>query len=118
MKIQFLSNGTNVNWFQFRLRSPTGSEETPENGKTDLLGNYPNPFTDATVISYQVGRPSHIVPGVFNTLGQSVRTLADHHHPSGKHTTILYADGLSTGTNSYRLTGDEIAKRTLQYLGK
>ncbi len=118
IKLQFYSGVPKVNWLQFRLRSPTDSEETPKNGKTDLLGNYPNPFTDTTVISYQVGRPGHIVLEVFNTLGQRVRTLANHHHPAGKHTTILYADGLSTGTYFYRLTGDTSAKRAFQYLGR
>ena len=116
MKLQFHGGVPSINWMQFRLRSPTGSEETPENEKTDLLGNYPNPFTDSTVISYQVERPGHIVLEVFNTLGQRVRTLADHYHPAGKHTTILHADGLSTGTYFYRLTGDATAKRALQYL--
>ena len=118
MKLQFFSRVPKMNWCQFRLKSPTGSEETPENEKTDLPGNYPNPFTDATITSYQVGCPGHIVLEFFNTLGQRVRTLADHHHLAGKHTTILCADGLSTGTYFYGLTGNATPKRTLQYIGK
>lgn len=119
MKMNFLGGTPSINWMHFRLRSPTQNEdeELPEHGQTDLMGNYPNPFTTSTTIAYRVGRPSHVVLELFNALGQRVRTLADHHHQAGEYSTMLYADGLSTGAYFYTLTGDITARRTLHYLG-
>ena len=117
MKLKFHAGTPNVNWMHFRLRTPTSSENQPENNGTSLLGNYPNPFATSTTIDYRVGKPGHIVLELFNALGQRVRTLVDRYHPAGEYTTVLSANGLSTGIYFYRLTGDITAQRILQYLG-
>ena len=117
MKFHFHDGIPSVNWFQFRLRSPTGNKNSPDRGKTNLMGNYPNPFTDSTIIEYQVGRPGPIILELFNTLGQHVRTLANGHHQTGTYSTVLYGRGLGSGVYFYQLTGDITIQRILQYLG-
>lgn len=117
MKLTFHRGIPKLNWLQFRLRSPTGSEETPERSGTSLLGNYPNPFTNSTTIDYRVGQPGHVVLELFNPLGQRIRTLTSHYHQAGEYSTVLNAEGLSTGTYFYILRGDISQQRMLQYLG-
>ncbi|MXX96853.1 MAG: family 16 glycosylhydrolase [Rhodothermaceae bacterium] len=118
MKLHFHAGTPAVNWMQFQLRSPTSNEDLPEHDETSLLGNYPNPFTNSTTITYRVGSPSRVVLELFNILGQRVRTLTDHYHQVGEYSTVLHADGLGTGTYFYTLTGDITAQRTLHYLGR
>lgn len=117
MKVHFRGGAPKLNWMQFKLRSPTNREELPEHGETGLIGNYPNPFTTYTTIQYRVGQPGRVVMELFNLLGQRVLTLADHHHQTGEYSTVVYAEGLSTGIYFYTLTGDITAQRSLQYLG-
>ncbi len=117
MKLHFHNGTPNVNWLHFRLRSPTDTEELPEYGETDLLGNYPNPFTTSTTIDYRIGKPGHVVLELFNPLGQHIRTLANSHHQIGLYIAELQAKGLSKGIYLYKLTGDVTAQRLLHYLG-
>ena len=117
MKFHFHSGIPSVNWFQFRLRSPTGNKKSPDQNGTNLMGNYPNPFTNSTTIEYRVGCPGPIVLELFNTLGQHVRTLANGHHQRGTYSTVLHGRGLGAGIYFYQLTGDVTVQRILQYLG-
>jgi len=114
LKLTFHRGTPSVNWMRFRLRpSRTNNEPLDDLDQTILLGNYPNPFTTSTTIDYQIGRPGHVVLELFNTLGQHVRTLANHHHQSGHYSTILNAYGLSPGIYIYRLSGDVTANALL-----
>ena len=61
---------------EFEARSPVPSE-------TALLPNYPNPFNPETWIPYQLGRPSEVVLKIYDTNGQTVRTLAVGYQPPG-----------------------------------
>ncbi len=107
MKLTIHRGTPSINWMRFRLRpSRTNNEELPAQDQTSLLGNYPNPFTTSTTIDYRIGRSSHVVLELFNTLGQHVRTLADHHHQPGHYSTRLNTDGLTPGIYIYRLSGD------------
>jgi len=116
MKLTFGGGVPSINWFQFRLRSPTHREETPESGETALRGNYPNPFTTSTIIDYHIATPGHFALDLFNTLGQHVRTLANRHHQSGNYTATVNAQGLSPGMYVYRLSGEVTTHGILQYV--
>jgi len=107
MKLTFNQGIPSINWMRFRLRpTRTNNEQLPLPDQTSLLGNYPNPFTTSTTIDYQIGIPGHVVLELFNTLGQHVRTLVDHHHQSGNYSAILEGGGLSPGIYIYQLSGD------------
>ncbi|MCY4223481.1 MAG: carbohydrate-binding protein [Bacteroidetes bacterium] len=116
MKLTIGGGVPSINWFQFRLRSPTNREETPDTGETALMGNYPNPFTSSTIIDYYIATSGHFELDLFNTLGQHVRTLANHHHQAGNYTATVYAQGLSPGTYVYRLSGRVTTHGILQYV--
>ena len=57
----------------------------PANGplKTKLFANYPNPFNPETWIPYQLAEDAEITIRVYNTAGETVRTLFIGHQTSG-----------------------------------
>ncbi len=57
--------------------------------------NYPNPFNPETTIPFSLPRSGWVTIEIFNTLGQTVRTLVDYGMPSGSHTSRW--DGRSDG---------------------
>ena len=50
-----------------------------------LKQNYPNPFNPSTTIAYDLARPGHVSLDIYNTLGQSVKTLVDEKQLMGTH---------------------------------
>lgn len=48
-----------------------------------LLGNYPNPFNPETLIRYGLSDRAPVVLQIFNSLGQSVRTLVNETQSAG-----------------------------------
>ena len=64
-------------------------DETPQTDDTaaafSLYQNFPNPFTQQTVISYQLPVPSQVSLQVYNIAGQLVKTLATGDRPLGAH---------------------------------
>jgi hypothetical protein len=54
-------------------------------GKTILLGNYPNPFNQETVIEYTLSRRQNVEIAIYNLLGQKVRGLIDEAKQAGVH---------------------------------
>jgi hypothetical protein len=50
-----------------------------------LLSNYPNPFNSSTQIRFEVGKETRVSIGVYDLLGRSVTTLADHDFAAGAH---------------------------------
>ena len=68
-----------------------------------LAQNYPNPFNPSTTIRYGLPRVSHVLPTVFNTLGQTVATLVNESEDAGNHDVRFDASGLASGVYFYRL---------------
>jgi len=54
----------------------------------ELTQNYPNPFNSSTVISYQVPATSFIELGIYNEMGQKVRTLVDEKKSIGNYSVL------------------------------
>jgi len=56
--------------------NPVAVEETPSQPNNfDLAQNYPNPFNPETTIRFNAARRAEISLGIYNALGQRVRTL-------------------------------------------
>ncbi len=77
-----------------------------------LHQNYPNPFNAATVIKYDLPRPSQVRIDVYNILGQTVATLVDGHQPAGYHQALWNGQNsqgktVASGVYLYRIETDE-----------
>ena len=59
----------------------------------ELKQNYPNPFNPMTTIGYSVPEASEVHVGIFNLLGQEVRSLSSGEHQPGVYSAMW--DGLN-----------------------
>jgi hypothetical protein len=66
----------------------TSLNENDIPNKTQLLGNYPNPFNPETVISYQLAQDSYVEIEIFNIKGQCIRTLVEGEKQAGTNEVI------------------------------
>lgn len=79
-----------------------------------LSQNYPNPFTNRTVIEFNVPDADHVELSVYDLLGRRVATLANETFAPGKHRVTLDGDRLAAGAYILRLrTGTVETTRTL-----
>ncbi len=63
-----------------------------------LIRNYPNPFNQNTMISYEVSKSAHVTLNVYDVSGRLVTTLVDGNVSPGKHSVSLNATNLASGT--------------------
>ncbi len=80
--------------------------------KFELSQNYPNPFNPTTSISYSVPEASEITVGIYNLLGQEIRSLSSGQHQPGIYTAMwdgLNSNGIrvESGVYIYRMTSSE-----------
>ena len=75
----------------------------PVREETELLPNYPNPFTAATWITFKLPAAGHIEISIFDLLGRRVRTLVNRPYSSGEHRIFFDARELAPGLYQYRL---------------
>ena len=75
-----------------------------------LLGNYPNPFNEQTVIAYSLPKREHVVVQLHTLLGQELQTLTDSVQEAGRHDLYVNAKDLASGVYFYTLrSGGTIA---------
>ena len=81
-----------------------------------LVGNWPNPFHDATQIGYRLPAPAEVTVYVYDTLGQRVERIDAGRREAGSHTARLHAGRLASGVYFYRvaatLAGGERQQQT------
>lgn len=65
--------------------------------------NYPNPFTDRTIIEFELPKSSKVTIDVLNILGQTVDTIIEASFPRGRHTVEWTPLGISSGIYFYRI---------------
>jgi len=76
---------------------------------THLAGNYPNPFTPQTTISYALKEETKVIIEIYNIKGQSVKTLIDRKEIAGFHEIVWNAKDdnqqqVSSGIYFYKMT--------------
>ncbi len=65
--------------------------------KSFTLSISPNPFNPETTLRYDLPEDGHVSLRIYNTMGQEVATLADHHRLAGTHTLSWDAGHLPSG---------------------
>ena len=58
------------------------------NAKSVLSQNYPNPFSQSTVIGYQLQVSDNVVLEIYNLSGKGIRTLVNNNQSDGEHSVI------------------------------
>jgi len=100
------------------------SGNSPQNetipAESELLQNYPNPFTAGTWIPYVLSRDEEVTINIYNIQGSLVHTLSSGYSTKGNHTSpgdALYWDGTSeagtfvpSGVYFYKLNTSDIKK--------
>jgi len=87
--------------------------------KTELIGNYPNPFNPETVIKYSLKDNVKVNLEIFNMLGQKVKTLINEYQSSGYKTIVWNGlddngNNVSSGVYIYKLiSGDFIQSKKM-----
>jgi len=88
--------------------SPTEDEITPV-VKTELKGNYPNPFNPETTIRYSVRETGPVSVEIYNLKGQLVKRLVNEEKAAGEHSVVWKGTDnnnrpVSSGVYFYRMT--------------
>ncbi|MEN8226701.1 MAG: T9SS type A sorting domain-containing protein [Bacteroidota bacterium] len=83
-----------------------------------LEQNFPNPFSQTTMITYRLEEPAEIELAVYNLLGQKVATLTDAPGMAGRHTVEFDASALAPGVYFYRLKAGDLMMIKKMLVGK
>lgn len=75
--------------------------------RTELLGNFPNPFNPTTTFSYALADESNVSLEVYNLMGRKVATVFEGHQEAGYRTVQWNAGDYSSGVYFYKLTVDD-----------
>ena len=71
----------------------------------ELHPNYPNPFSEATTITYSLPAPATVRIEAFDVLGRRVETLRDEMHQEGTHS-LRWQPNIAPGVYMIRLEAD------------
>jgi len=82
-------------------------EETQTPSNFALIGNYPNPFNNSTVIKFRLADPADVTLEIFNVLGQRMLTLYSGNMSAGEHELVWNGENASSGVYFYRPTAGE-----------
>lgn len=82
--------------------------------KNELRQNYPNPFSNETVIHFSLAKPAKINLSVFDINGRLVKTLIHGSKEAGEHIVRINANPLAPGIYFYKLqTGNYSAVKKM-----
>jgi hypothetical protein len=82
--------------------SSTVNRIQPESGFM-LFPNYPNPFSKATTIDYQLAERSAVKLSIYNMHGQLVKNITHAEREAGRHSLVLFLSSLDPGMYFYSL---------------
>ena len=88
-----------------------------DEGVLTLGDNYPNPFSNSTIIPITVPRQMHVELSIYNSVGGHVQTLFTGELNTGYYEITFENSGLAAGLYFYRLvTSDEIKTKKMIYV--
>lgn len=95
----------------------TAGEPSAEPAAFALGAAYPNPFTQATTVPYELSVAGRVMMEVFDVTGRRVATLVDDVQAAGPHTATWTATGLAAGVYLGRMqVGDRVRTQRLVVL--
>ncbi|MBW7887485.1 MAG: T9SS type A sorting domain-containing protein [Bacteroidetes bacterium] len=91
---------------EFAEKNSSGIPLTPQT--FSLQQNYPNPFNPSTTIRYTLGHSGYVTVGIYNLLGQKIRTLVSSNQSIGTYETVWDAKNdaglpVASGLYFYRI---------------
>ena len=75
-----------------------------------LMQNYPNPFNPGTIISYSLPSVSNVKLTVYNTLGQTIKTLENGFKNAGNYSVTFNASDIPSGIYFYKLEAGKFSQ--------
>ncbi len=98
------ADGVNMSIWTAIIDSHVGVEEPQFVEAASLEQNYPNPFTETTVLSYKIQRPDVISVYVIDVYGRKVASLINTEYTNaGKYSIQLNAEKYSLNTGVYHM---------------
>jgi hypothetical protein len=93
-----------LNWFEV----PVGVSDSPILVPLtyEFRQAYPNPFNPSCQLEYQIPQRAFVDIGLYNLLGQKVRTLLSSEQQTGQHRITIDGTGLASGTYICRIHSD------------
>ena len=79
-------------------KNRTGAVEEKIPAEFNLSGNYPNPFSGHTSLTYKLPVSTHVKIEVYDLLGRNIATLIDRPERAGVHRAQWDASGFASGT--------------------
>ena len=76
--------------------------------------NYPNPFKNATTISYHLSTPGHVTLSVYDLSGKLLKVLVDDARDAGDYEQAFNSTNLVSGTYIGSLTIDGQAMQSVK----
>jgi hypothetical protein len=92
----------------------SAKKEISTNDAEVILNNYPNPFSERTMVSYSIPGPCHVTLSVYNSLGARIATLVKEFQNTGNHEVYYDCSDLASGIYYCILKlGDEEVKKAI-----
>ncbi len=83
----------------------------------NLIGSYPNPFNNETIISYQLPTPAEVDLRVFDVMGRQVAVLFQGHNEEGVHEITWSPENQAAGVYFVQLrAGEQLQQKMMVYL--
>ncbi len=101
---QVLVNGGSR--FSATVKMGLGGAELPDAAAGVILGNFPNPFSTATTISFEVSTSQRVNLSVWDLSGHQIASVLDAFVAAGQHEVTFVPDELPSGTYFARLQTD------------
>ncbi len=107
-------------WYiRLYMLDPSGIQVTAENDIShSLLGNYPNPFNNQTVIYWNMAKTGNAAVCIYNSKGELVRKYEKGLLSAGNYSFVFDSSGFNSGVYYYELIidGNREASKKMLYL--
>lgn len=100
----------------FQIAPDASVNEINGNNQSALFQNYPNPFSNSTVIEFHLTKPGDVTVYISDLLGREVRKIEHKNLSPGNHSITLDNSALTEGYYLYRLVaGDFTATKKMTF---